>query len=216
MINYQRLYEHRFRGISHQKRIQIWREISLFIYEMMGKPDRILDPAAGFEEFMRSIPANDRWTVDEISYHPSPPADNIKRLVADIFTVELPDDYFEAVFVSNFLEHLATQNQVATFLQKIYRCIKPGGQIVIMGPNFKYCVREYFDCADHTLPLTHIALEEHLYAANFAIEKLFPRFLPYSFRGNLPVSAPLVRLYLKSPWAWKFLGKQFLIQGRKT
>ena len=55
-----------------------------------------------------------------------------------------------------------------------------------MGPNFRYCSHEYFDCADHTLIFTHVAIEEHLYAAGFEPERIVPRFLPYSFRGRLP------------------------------
>jgi hypothetical protein len=34
------------------------------------------------------------------------------------------------------------------------------------------------------LALTHVAIEEHLYAAGFVPTKTVPRFLPYSFRGQ--------------------------------
>ena len=44
---------------------------------------------------------------------------------------------------------------------------------------------------------------------------MIPRYLPYSFRGILPPSPPLTRLYLKTPLAWRLLGKQFLVIGRK-
>ncbi len=68
-----------------------------------------------------------------------------------------------------------------------------------MGPNFRYCAKEYFDCADHTVILTHVGVEEHLYAAGFESESVVPRFLPYSFRGRLPASAALTRRYLGTP-----------------
>ena len=58
----------------------------------------------------------------------------------------------------------------------------PDGQIVVMGPNFRFCYREYFDCADHTLALTHTTVAEHLYAAGFQVTQIRPQFLPYSFR----------------------------------
>src|SRR5579863_10346665 len=61
--------------------------------------------------------------------------------------------------------------------------MRTGAKIAIMGPNFKYCAREYFDCADHTLALTHLAVEEHLYAANLLPVYTNPKYLPYSFRG---------------------------------
>jgi hypothetical protein len=60
-----------------------------------------------------------------------------------------------------------------------------------------------------------VAIEEHLYAAGFELDKVVPRYLPYSFRGILPPSPQLTRLYLKMPPAWKLLGKQFLVIGRK-
>jgi hypothetical protein len=93
--------------------------------------------------------------------------------------------------------------------------LAPGGSIAVMGPNFRFCSDEYFDCADHTLIFTHLAIEEHLYAAGFEPSKSVPRYLPYSFRGRLPPSRALTRRYLKTPLAWRLLGKQFLVLGRR-
>jgi hypothetical protein len=84
-----------------------------------------------------------------------------------------------------------------------------------MGPNFKYCSADYYDCADHRLALTHVSVEEFLFASEFQIEKIFPRLLPYSFRSKLPASPALVKLYLNIPILWRFWGKQFLILARK-
>jgi hypothetical protein len=84
-----------------------------------------------------------------------------------------------------------------------------------MGPNFRYCSKEYFDMADHTLIFTHLSIAEHLYAAGFGIERVVARFLPYSFTGKLPPSPALTRRYLDLPSAWRALGKQFLVIGRR-
>jgi hypothetical protein len=84
-----------------------------------------------------------------------------------------------------------------------------------MGPNFRYCAKDYFDCADHNVILTHVGVEEHLYAAGFDIDRSNPQFLPYSFRGRLPPSPALTRRYLNTPLAWKLLGKQFLVVGKR-
>jgi hypothetical protein len=83
-----------------------------------------------------------------------------------------------------------------------------------MGPNFKYAWKQYFDFADHRLALTHITVLEHLAASGFEVESVWPRFLPYSFTGRLPARPELTRLYLKVPFAWQVLGKQFLVVGR--
>jgi hypothetical protein len=97
----------------------------------------------------------------------------------------------------------------------MYTVTEPGGRIVIMGPNFRFTRREYFDCADHTLVFTHTAIAEHLYAAGFEPERIEPRFLPFSFRGKLPPRRDLTRRYLRTPAAWRVLGKQFLVVGRR-
>ena len=62
----------------------------------------------------------------------------------------------------------------------------PGGRIAIMGPNFRYCSKEYFDWPITTSILTHVAIAEHLYAAGFEPQRVIPRYLPYSFRGSCP------------------------------
>ena len=117
--------------------------------------------------------------------------------------------------MSNTLEHLLTQEAVATFLEKMHAAMRAGGRIAIMGPNFRYTVKEYFDFADHTLIFTHMAIAEHLYAAGFEVQRIEPRYLPYSFRSRLPAAPGLVDRYLRTPPLWRLLGKQFLVIGRK-
>jgi SAM-dependent methyltransferase len=214
-MNYQRLYEFRFRGVHQAKRQEVWNEIAAHIYERMGRPRKVLDPAAGRCEFINAIPAQERVVVDEVNYAEAYKAKGVAVVIQNVLEVELPQDHFDGVFVSNFLEHLASPEEVATFLSRMYACLEPGGRLVVMGPNFKYCASEYFDCADHVLALTHLSVEEHLYAAGFEIVRTIPRFLPFSFRGSLPPSPALTRLYLRLPPAWRLLGKQFLLYARK-
>jgi ubiquinone/menaquinone biosynthesis C-methylase UbiE len=214
-LNYQRLYDYRFRDVDQDRRQLVWTQIARHLYQRMGRPDRVLDPAAGRCEFMNAIPAAERWVVDSVD-HEQFRDPGIKSIVADALAVELPDSYFDGIFVSNFLEHLTSQEQVAVFLSKMYQASDEGGVLAVMGPNFKYCSREYFDCADHTLALTHVAVSEHVYAAGYSIVSVTPRFLPYSFRGVLPPSPTLTRAYLHMPLAWRLLGKQFLVLATRT
>jgi hypothetical protein len=213
-INFQRLYEYRFRDVDQPARETVWREIARYMHGRMGRPDRVLDPAAGRGEFIMAVPAHERWGVDLVG-HGNAEAAGVKMIIADIMDAALPSGYFDGVFLSNFLEHLPDQNAVAAVLGKLYAAMEPGGRIAIIGPNFRYCAKEYFDCADHTVILSHIAVAEHLYAAGFELIAVHPKFLPFSFRGVLPPSARLTRIYLRTPLLWKLLGKQFLIIGRK-
>jgi hypothetical protein len=84
-----------------------------------------------------------------------------------------------------------------------------------MGPNFRHCARDYYDCADHTLALSDVSVAEHLHTAGYRVAAVTPRFLPFSFRGRLPTAPALVRAYLAFPAAWRVIGKQFLVVGER-
>jgi SAM-dependent methyltransferase len=214
-MNYERIYDYRFRDTAQRDRIAVWREIAAFMHAQLAAPERVLDPAAGRGEFIGAVPARERWAVDRVVPEPGTYDEGVRLLISDLLDVELPDGHFEGVFVSNFLEHLPTQEAVAHFLERMHATLRPGGRIAIMGPNFRHCAKQYFDMADHTLILTHKAVAEHLYAAGFEPERVEPRFLPYSFTGRLPASARLTRAYLHTPIAWRVLGRQFLVVGRR-
>lgn len=181
------------------------------LHDALGRPKRVLDPAAGRCEFINAVPAAERWAVDAVDYAESGPSAGVRLIVSEIMAAELPAGYFGGIFVSNFLEHLADQEAVASFLEKMCSCLAPGGRIAVMGPNFRHTARQYFDFADHTVILTERGVAEHLYAAGFNILHVHDRFLPYSFTGRLPSSPSLVRAYLRCPPVWRLLGKQFLV-----
>jgi Methyltransferase domain len=214
-VNYQRLYEYRFRDVPQADRTAVWREVASYVFDRLGRPRTVLDPAAGRGEFINAVPAEDRWAIDQVAYAEGTYAEGVRVIVSNVFDVDLPAEHFEGVFVSNFLEHLPSQEAVAGFLERMHEVIRSGGRIAVMGPNFRFCADDYFDMADHTLPLTHHAIGEHLYAAGFETEALHPRFLPYSFTGRLPASPVLTRRYLKTPLAWRLFGKQFLAIGQR-
>ena len=214
-MDLQRLYEYRFRDVDQERRTAVWQVIAPRVWEQMERPQRLLDPAAGRGEFINAAPAGERWAVDRIPYAEGTFAPGTRFLVADVFDADLPEAHFDGVFVSNFLEHLATQEHVGNLLERLAATMAPGGRIAIMGPNYRYTAKEYWDYADHTLALTHRAVEEHLYAAGFEHRRTIPRYLPYSFTGRLPASPGLVRAYLRTPPAWRLLGKQFLVIGRR-
>lgn len=213
-LDYGRLYEFRFRHVEQQARQTVWNEIGPFVWKRMGCPARVLDPAGGRGEFVNSIAADERWLVDLVDYPHRQTAPGVKVVIGDVLSLDLPRDHFDGIFVSNLLEHLPDPDAVAGFLARMRETLAPGGMLAIMGPNFKYCAREYFDCADHMLALTHTSVEEHLIAAGFEVREIVPRFLPFSFRSRLPTSARLARLYLQMPVLWRLAGRQFLLLAR--
>jgi hypothetical protein len=214
-MDHDRLYRYRFRDVDQAAREAVWREIAAYVTtEALGGPRRLLDPAAGMREFIDAAPAAERWAVDLVDYGQGRDPD-VRVVTADVLEADLPADYFDGIFVSNFLEHLPGPEAIHDFLRRMHASSAPGGRIAVMGPNFRYCADTYFDCADHVVALTHVGAAEHLYAAGYEVRRVIPRFLPYSFRGRLPGSATLARLYLRMPLAWRLLGRQFLIVGER-
>jgi ubiquinone/menaquinone biosynthesis C-methylase UbiE len=214
-MNYDRIYEYRFRGVDAHKKQFTWRNIASYIHQRLHLPEKVLDPAAGNCEFINNVPAAERWAIDMSPLTATAAGRGVKVITGNTLEVDIPSNYFNGVFVSNFLEHLESQEQVALFLGRMYNALTPGGRIAIIGPNFKYCYKEYFDFADHTVILSELGVAEHLYGAGFAIESVHARFLPLSFRGRMPVTDFLVKTYLNLPVFWPFFGKQFLLIAQK-
>lgn len=214
-MNLARIYEYRFRGIDQRRRSEVWRPIAQHIHAVMSKPRVVLDPAAGRCEFINCVAADERWAVDQSESVLNYAEGGVRVVVADVLQAPLPEEYFEGVVVSNFLEHLPNPEAVASFLDKMYRVLKRGGRIAVMGPNFKYCVKEYFDFADHETILTEMSVCEHLAGAGFKIVSCRARYLPLTFRGRLPARGWLAALYLRLPAVWSLVGKQFLVVGER-
>jgi SAM-dependent methyltransferase len=214
-VDFDRIYAYRFQGVDPRAKIAAWSVISRWIARKLGNPAIILDPAAGACEFINSVPARERWAVDMGTQVRTLAANDVRAFVGRNDDVDLPKAHFEGVFVSNFLEHLPDPEACARFLEHMHALLVPGGRIVIMGPNFRCCPREYFDFADHTLILTERSASEQLFAAGFEILEVHPRFLPLTFRGKVQFGSWVVSTYLALPFAWRFFGKQFLLVAQK-
>lgn len=192
-------------------RDRVWGAICRYLQRFVPEDGTVLDLGAGYCSFVNHIRAATRHALDASPELPRHAADRVKTHVGrceDLSAFETGS--LDAVFASNLLEHLEWPSIERT-VDEVRRALKPQGRLVLLQPNFRYCSREYFDYADHTIALTHLAVEEHLYAAGFAIDRVVPRYLPYTFRGRLPTSPALVRAYLRFPLAWKILGKQYFV-----
>ncbi len=215
-MNYNNVYDYRFKSIDKNLKNKIWKEICIHIHKQLNKPDKVLDPAAGECEFINNITSQEKWAIDLNKDFLYKHADNnVKKVIGNNLYVEIPSDYFDGIFVSNFLEHLESQKEVNIFLERMYFALREDGLIAIMGPNFRYTYKSYFDFADHNVILTERAVAEHLVGAGFKIVKVYSKFLPFSFHSKLPKSKLLVKIYLKLPIIWRILGKQFLLIAKK-
>jgi len=122
--------------------------------------------------------------------------------------------YFDLIFMSNYLEHLASPEDVIEQLRVVGRLLKPGGRVLVMQPNIRLVGHAYWDYLDHRVALTERSLAEAAAVAGFRTLSLITRFLPYPFKGRLPATPMLVRAYLSFPPAWRLMGKQTLFLGQ--
>ncbi len=211
------LYRHRFPEEELARKAAIWKVLCEHFFQRYVAPDAaVIDLACGYGEFINHIRAGEKIAVDLN-------ADARSRLDGDVRFEQigalelaaLGRDRADAVFTSNFLEHLPDRSALEQLLDQVLEVLRPGGRFLVLGPNLRYLPGAYWDFYDHTLGLTHGSLCEVLALKGFRIETCIDRFLPYTTRGALPTHPALVRAYLAVPPVWRLLGKQFFIVAQK-
>jgi ubiquinone/menaquinone biosynthesis C-methylase UbiE len=199
------------------KRRALWRTIvTTFLQGLVAPGKRLLDVGSGWGEFVNAIESPAKLAIDFDPSHARFVDADVPFSVQDMRALAFAGGSFDVLFASNVLEHLRTKDEVLQALREFRRVLQPGGRLIIMQPNFKYCSRSYFDFFDHYCAYTETSMAEGLRIAGFAVERVVPRFLPFSTKSRLPQWNWLVRLYLLLPIAWAVFGQQFLIVARKA
>lgn len=192
--------------------------IRKFLQKHVGKESDILDIGGGYCEFINHIQGREKYLIDpnpDSKTFANPDVNVINLNILSLDDREKIPKRFDKIFISNFFEHLGNKEELIEVLLFCFDQLKPGGSLLIIQPNFKYSFKEYYDFIDHTLPITHLALQELLQTIGFKIDVLIPRFLPFSTKGR-PGSPSLLKLYLKLPFLWNFLGGQMFIKASKA
>ncbi len=212
----QSIYAARFSGIE-EYRLQVWQIlVSKFFSQWIRPEHSILDLGCGYGEFSNTVPAAHKFAMDL-----NPAARNRLKPEIQLFQQDcsqpwpLEDSTLDVVFTSNFFEHLPNKQLLQDTLTEAFRCLKPGGRLIALGPNIKFLPGQYWDFFDHHIALTELSLAEVMGMCGYQMEKVIPKFLPYSMsQGSQP---PLwtLKLFLKIPTLWNIFGRQFLVIGRK-
>ena len=194
-------------------RKKIWKAICEYLQRYVVKNSTILDLGSGYGDFINTIHAKNKMAIDYNSDSEKFCGKNIQFFCSSSDDLScIPDVSIGTVFVSNLFEHLDDE-QISRTLSEIKRVCKKGARLIILQPNFYYAYREYFDDYTHKKIFTHIALADLLKASGFSSVKVFPKFLPFSFKSRLPKSYWLTKLYLALPI--KPMAKQMLLVFEK-
>ena len=209
------IYSARFAG-KNEYRNQVWRVLASYFGQWIRSEGAVLDLGAGYCEFINNAAAKTRYAMDLNPDVYKQAAPGVKILLQDCAQPwQLPRASLDAVFTSNFLEHLPHKAAVRDVLLNAFQCLKPGGTVVAIGPNVKYIPGQYWDFFDHYVELSEMSLAEALSTCGFIVEHQVPRFLPYTMSHGRQPPVWMLRLYLAMPWAWPLVGKQFLVVARK-
>jgi len=209
----QGIYERRFKAERIAYRQRLWQTLVAEVFQpRIGPQAAVLDLGCGYGEFINQVRCGTRYAMDlnpKATEYLDP---TVKFLFQDCSERwALPDRSLDVVFTSNFFEHLPDKLALKLTLLEAARCLKPGGELIAIGPNIKYVQGAYWDFWDHFLCLTEASLGEALENNGFVLRRAIPRFLPYTTIDQPAYPMAFVRLYLRLPLLWRFFGKQFLV-----
>ena len=211
-----RVYARRFAPMQAYRQ-KVWGVlVSDFFQSLVPETGAILDLGCGYGEFINQVKAARKFGMDLNPGSREHIAPEVQLIQQDCSSPwPLRDSELDVVFTSNFFEHLPDKLTLGRTLEEIFRCLKPGGRLIAMGPNIRFTGGRYWDFWDHYLPLTEASLSEGLCAREFKIDQCHPRFLPYTMAKGLRYPLVLLRIYLRVPLLWRWLGEQFLVIARR-
>ncbi len=214
---YQRIYRERWDDSELARVSKVWEVLTrVFFQKLIDEDDRVLDIGCGFCHFLNHLKAKEKVGVDANPSARNYAAKDVTFIHSDDLSLNmLPEEHFDHILLSNFLEHLDSARDVINLLERVKALLKPGGRIIILQPNFRLLGPAYFDFIDHKTILTDRNVEEALHIVGFKIERKIIRFLPYTTKSKLPQNPFLVRLYLRLRPLWFIMGKQSLFLAVK-
>lgn len=190
-------------------RIKVWKAITEYLQPFVGTDKTVLDLGCGYGDFINLVQAKKKFALDlspDVKNHINNDIEFINKPSTSLEDVS--SNTLDVVFSSNLMEHL-DRTQLDQTMKEVKRCMKKDGTLILIGPNFRYAYKEYFDDYTHKTVFTHVSLADFMYEYGFRSIKNMPKFLPLTLKSRLPKSYFLTKFYLNSPF--KLMAKQMLL-----
>jgi ubiquinone/menaquinone biosynthesis C-methylase UbiE len=128
-------------------------------------------------------------------------APGVEAVQADVLTFlpSLPDETFDFILASNFLEHFEW-SELTMMIAEVRRLLTARGRLCLIQPNFRIAPSRYFDDYTHRTVFSDVSLKDWLEASGFRVVHCRARFLPFTVKSHLAALTFLVPLYLRLPW----------------
>jgi ubiquinone/menaquinone biosynthesis C-methylase UbiE len=203
---------HRVRFRFDPERGKVWRVICRYVARWVDENEALLDLGAGYGDFSTFASAREKWALDTnpdlIAYWDK----NTRPIIQSALKqLPFPDSTVGTVFASNFFEHFI-QEDASGILSEIRRILKPGGNLIVIQPNFRLEPRRYFDDYTHKTAYTDEGFGGLLKACGFEIVHSEPRFTPFTMQSRWPKAEWMIKLYLDLPY--RPLAGQFLVVAK--
>jgi len=195
-----KLYWDRFNK-NYKTKMTVWKVLcERFFQSFIGYEDKILDLGAGYCEFINNIKCKEKYAVDLNEKIKNFALPEVKVVVTNATKLTMfSSEYFDNVFMSNFLEHLFSKEILTEVILEIHRILKKNGRLILTTPvgkiagqilefsAFKLNLIDKKEIADHKNYFKPKEVKEMLLKAGFKGEKI--KNYPFEFSLNILIIA---------------------------
>lgn len=216
--NAEKTYRNRFDDLLNHQRGGAWRILCNKVFQHYVDPeDTVLDVGAGYCEFINNIKCKRKIAVDFNPDTKKYAANDVEVIQGKIGSLSNKlNGQIDVVFMSNFLEHLDSKEEVLSTIEKAGKLLKKEGILIIMQPNIDLVKENYWSFIDHKVPLNGASVIEALSISGFEIKKFTKHFLPYTSKSKLPLIPLLIKAYLSIPQILRpFAGQSLFVSIKR-
>lgn len=213
MLNTKDFYLKRFSRDENVVRGRVWKIlVKNFFQKFVNKKDFVVDLGAGYCEFINNINCSRKVAIDINPDTKKLAGKDVKVILSKASKRQSKiEGKADILFISNFLEHLETKDEVILVLKNANRLLRKGGKLIVLQPNIDLVKEKYWDFIDHKVALNGKSVEEALQICEFELSEEIIRFLPYTSKNKFSIFAPsLLGIYLSLPTFLRFFAGQSL------